>query len=108
MVKVVTDESVGLEELDMVLWSVDIWVTPVVVCPETAGLMDASPGLHGATELLVACESLADTVSSDKSNTVVWTAVSPVRVRSVGSVITLGVENSMGLDREAGLELCVL
>ena len=51
MVKVVTDESVGLEESEMVLWSVDIWVTPVAVGPETAGLMDASPGLHGVTEL---------------------------------------------------------
>ena len=51
LVKVVTDESVGLEESEMVLWSVDIWVTPVAVGPETAGLMDASPGLHGVTEL---------------------------------------------------------
>lgn len=53
LVNVVRDESVGLEESEMVPWSVDIWVTPVVVGPETAGLLDASPGLRGATELPV-------------------------------------------------------
>lgn len=48
LVNVVRDE-----ESEMGPWSVDIWVTPVVVGPETAGLLDASPGLHGATELPV-------------------------------------------------------
>ena len=80
LVKVVAGESVGVEESETLLWSVGFWVTPVAVIPETAGLGDASPGLHGATELPVPMVWEI----RDNAGTVARMAVCPVRLSLLG------------------------
>lgn len=104
-VTVATGESVGVEESETVLWSVGFWVIPAAIVPETAGLRDASPGLHRAAELPVpvACESRDDPGGSDDAGTVARKVTSPVRVESAWRGTSMGVESSRGLNAEAGL-----
>lgn len=103
--KVVTGESVGAEESETVLWSVGFWRTPAAAVPETAGLGDAPPGLHGAAELPVpvARETRDDAGGSDDAGTVARMVACPVRVESAWPGTSVGVESSPGLEAEAGL-----
>ena len=110
LIKVVTDVSVGAEESEMMLWSVGFWVTPMAGVPETAGLGDASPGLHEDPELPVpgAWETGDDAGGSDEAGTVLRMVVSTVRVESAWPGPRVGIESSPGLDVEAGLASSVL
>lgn len=110
LVKVVADESGGGGESEMVPWSVDSWGTPVAVGPETAGLVDRSPGLDGTVEwpASVVWETWVDAVGSVEAGTVGMMVVSPVGVEPACPVTTVWVESSLGLDVEVGIALSVL